>query len=217
MNAKEEGAYYFGDEEGVYLVKLARRAIESYLLEGKDLDVDPPYEKLGEKFGAFVTLTVYPTDQLRGCIGYSEPIFPLYLAIANAAIAAAVQDPRFFPMRLSELGNIVIEVSLLTPLERFEPSSREDLPRMIEIGRHGLLVRRGHRSGLLLPQVAPRFGWKPSEFLDQTCIKAGLDRGCWKEAETEVYGFTAELFKEDSPNGEVHRESPSGQARRGQS
>ena len=195
-------------EEGSFLVRLARASISSFFANGRILDVKPPYRRLEGKYGAFVTLNTYPDSELRGCIGFPEPIYPLYKAVIRAALAAAFEDPRFPPLSESELDSILIEVSVLTPPERIDTTvkRREELPKLIEVGKHGIIVRRGIFSGLLLPQVAVEYNWDSREFLDQTCVKAGMHRGCWLLEGTEVYRFSAIIFAEKTPNGEVLRE-----------
>ncbi|RLG39710.1 MAG: TIGR00296 family protein [Thermoproteota archaeon] len=193
-------------EHGAYLVRLARRAIETYLLEGSKVKVEPPYEILKLNFGVFVTLNTYPEGELRGCIGYPEPILPLYRATVEAAIAAAVEDPRFPPLRVGELGSITVEVSVLSPPEKIVVESREKLPEEVVVGKHGLMVRSGWLGGLLLPQVAVEYGWNSRQFLDQTCVKAGMSPGCWLREDVDVYRFCARIFKEESPAGEVTEE-----------
>ncbi len=192
-------------EEGAYLVRLARRSIEIYMTKGRFLEVKVPYNKLEKPFGAFVTLSTFPDGMLRGCIGYPEPILPLYQAVIRAAVAAAFEDPRFPPLSEDELSSITIEVSILTPPERIDNKviSRESLPRVIKVGEHGIIVKRGFYSGLLLPQVATEYSWNSAEFLSQTCLKAGLWKDCWLHEGTEVYIFSAEIFSEKAPKGEI--------------
>ena len=190
-------------EEGAYLVRIARRAIETYLLDGSRIKVDPPYKVLKSNFGVFVTLNLYPKGLLRGCIGYPEPILPLYKATIEAAIAAATEDPRFPPLSIGELSSVVVEVSILSPPEKIIVDSREKLPEKVVIGKHGLIVRSGWFGGLLLPQVAVEYGWNSKEFLDQTCIKAGMQSGCWLREDVDVYRFSARIFKEEAPAGKV--------------
>lgn len=194
-------------EEGGYLVKLARRSIEWYFERGSIPELKPLYPKVEKPYGAFVTLSTYPHRGLRGCIGYPEPILPLYKAVIRAAIAAAFEDPRFPPLQEDELDRITVEVSILTPPERIDDmvDSRFEIPELVEVGRHGLIVRKGLYSGLLLPQVAVEYHWNSEEFLGQTCIKAGLWVDCWLKEGTEVYRFSAEIFEEVSPKGRVQR------------
>lgn len=195
---------YFSDAEGEWLVRTARRVLEHYFETGDVLMPQPPSDKLARPFGVFTTLKKYPSGELRGCIGYPEPIKPLNRALAETAVLAATQDPRFPPVRSEELENLVVEVSVLTPPELLD-SPKEELPKLVKIGRDGLIIRYGPYSGLLLPQVPVEFGWDPLEFLEQTAIKAGLPPDAWMWPETKVYRFTAEVFEEEYPKGPVHR------------
>ncbi len=200
---------YISDDEGEYLVRLARKSIE-YAFEEKGVeevlaDFPPSSDKLLRPSGAFVTLNTFPDKELRGCIGYPEPVLPLVSAVVRAARAAAFEDPRFPPLIRQELDRIVVEVSVLTPPEKLE-APRPELPSKIKVGVHGLIVRYGPYSGLLLPQVAVEYGMTPEEFLDHTCLKAGLRPRCWKDEKVEVYTFSAEIFTEVSPRGRVVRE-----------
>ncbi len=175
-------------EERAELLRLARQTIESYLKERRV----PPYRTENPHFlrpgGAFVTLKKH--GNLRGCIGYIYSEQPLYQTIQQAAVAAATQDPRFPPVRLSEMAEITVEISLLSPLERVRDVNE------IVVGTHGLLIRRGYYQGLLLPQVAPEQGWDREQFLEGVCYKAGLPPDAWRDPATELYSFTAEVFSE---------------------
>ncbi|RLI86115.1 MAG: TIGR00296 family protein [Archaeoglobales archaeon] len=183
-------------DEGVKAVRLARRAIEIYLSEGRVVD-DRLRGVFEEMRGVFTTLTKH--GELRGCIGFPYPIKRLDEAIIESAISAT-QDPRFHPVELDEMDEIVVEVTVLTPPERLNVKPK-DLPKHIEIGRHGLMVRYGLNSGLLLPQVAVEYNMDSEEFLSQTCLKAGLPPDCWFYS--EVYVFEGQIFKEVKPRGEV--------------
>ncbi len=187
-------------EEGTIAVKLAREAIETYLRSGKRLNrrLKGVFE---EKRGVFTTLNKH--GMLRGCIGFPYPIKRLDEAIIDSAIAAATEDPRFPPVELKEMDEIEVEVTVLTPPEKVEVEDRTELPKKIEIGRHGLLVKRGYFSGLLLPQVAVEYNFDAEEFLTQTCLKAGLSPDCWLLDDTEVYVFEGQIFAEKEPRGEV--------------
>ncbi len=191
-------------EEGEFLVRLAREAIERYLSSGERISVDPPSPRLAEKRGVFVTLKTYPDDELRGCIGFPEPIKPLVDATVDAAISAATNDPRFPPMRdPSELERVRIEVSVLTPPRKLNVSHPREYLEAIEIGRHGVIVKRGLNSGLLLPQVPVEEGWDVMEFLSHACLKAGLPPDCWTDPSCEIYVFEAQVFEEVEPGGRV--------------
>lgn len=196
------------DEEGVFLVKLARRSVEEYLRRG--VKVKPPEdtsETLWEKRGVFVTLNSvkHGVKKLRGCIGFPYPTHPLVEATIESAIEAAVGDPRFPPVRLKEMDEIAVEVSVLTKPELVEVADLRDLPGSIRIGVDGLIVERGFRRGLLLPQVPVEWGWDEEEFLSHACLKAGLSPDSWLLRGTRVYRFQAEIFEEEEPKGRVVR------------
>ncbi len=184
-------------EEGKKAVRLARKAIETYLSEGRVIK-DRLSGVFEEKRGVFTTLTKH--GELRGCIGFPYPIKRLDEAIIESAIASATEDPRFPPVSLEEMDEIVVEVTVLTPPEKLDVKP-QDLPKHIEIGRHGLMVKYRFHSGLLLPQVAVEYNFDEEEFLSQTCIKAGLPPDCWFYA--EVYRFEGQIFKETKPRGDV--------------
>ncbi|MFQ5975298.1 MAG: TIGR00296 family protein [Candidatus Hydrothermarchaeales archaeon] len=191
-------------DEGKFLVGLARGAITEYLKTGEVLNLpkDIP-EKLNAKAGVFVTLNTYPEGDLRGCIGYPEPIMPLYDATIKAAISSATSDPRFRPVTSKEFENIKVEVSVLTPPKLINIEKPQDYPSKIEIGRDGLIVEKGMFRGLLLPQVPVEQGWDKEEFLSGTCIKAGLMPDCWCDDETKIYKFSGKIFSEVKPRGDV--------------
>ncbi len=186
-------------EEGRTAVRLARKAIETYLAERKVIRDRLP-GVFEQKRGVFTTLTKH--GELRGCIGFPYPIKRLDEAIIESAIAAATEDPRFPPVTLEEMDEIIVEVTVLTPPEKINAKPIE-LPKHVEIGKHGLMVKRGFYSGLLLPQVAVEYGFDAEEFLSQTCMKAGLPPDCWLMEGTEVYRFEGQIFKEIEPRGEV--------------
>lgn len=191
------------DETGTYLVKLARDAIAAYLKEKKIIKPDNPPKIATQKLGAFVTIQAYPKKTLRGCIGYPLPVKELGQAVAECAIAAAVGDPRFEPMRLYELETVTIEVSVLTKPALITTKKPEEYAKAIKIGRDGLLIEKDIYSGLLLPQVPVEWGWNEEEFLCHTCDKAGLPMECWRDKNTKVYSFQARIFTEKQPNGEI--------------
>ncbi len=184
-------------DEGIRAVKLARRAIEVYLSEKKVIDERLP-GVFKEKRGVFTTLTKH--GELRGCIGFPYPVKRLDEAIIESAISAATQDPRFSPVSLDEMDEIVVEVTILTSPEKLNVKPIE-IPKHIKIGKHGLIVKHGLYSGLLLPQVAVEYNMDAEEFLSQTCLKAGLPPDCWFYS--EVYRFEGQIFKEIEPRGNV--------------
>lgn len=180
------------EAEGRTAVTLARQAVEAAVRrERSSRGALPPV--FDERRGVFVTLT--ENGQLRGCIGLPYPVSPLGDAIIEASSSAALQDPRFAPVRPTELPLLRVEVTVLT-LPTPIPGPAESRADHVEVGRHGLIVRGQGTSGLLLPQVATEYGWTPTEFLDQTCRKAGLRSGCWRTPEVEVSLFEGQIFHE---------------------
>ena len=186
-------------EEGKKAVKLARKAIESYLKD-KEIIKDRFSGIFEEKRGVFTTLTKH--GELRGCIGFPYPVKRLDEAIIESAIAAATEDPRFPPVKLEEMDEIIVEVTVLTSPKKVDAPPLER-PKAIEIGKHGLIVKYKYFSGLLLPQVAVEHNMDEEEFLTQTCLKAGLSPDCWLFNEVELYTFEGQIFKEKEPRGKV--------------
>ncbi len=185
-------------EQGALLVRMAREAIKGEEREHRD-------EFLKEKKGVFVTLYSFPDKTLRGCIGFPYPVKPLGEAVREAARAAAFEDPRFFPVSPDELDKIVVEVSVLSEPKRLD-CRPEERPEHVVIGKHGIIIRKGQYSGLLLPQVAVEYDLGPEEFLSDACLKAGIEASAWKDFDTMVYLFTAQVFSEEEPGGKVVEE-----------
>jgi len=190
-------------EEGAYLVRLARKTIEVYLSGKFPAPPEDAPGKLKRKQGVFVTLNTYPEKELRGCIGFPLPEYPLLEATMRAAIASATQDPRFPPVTPDELSRIVVEVSALTPPEEIRFEDPKDLPKLIRIGVDGLIIESGGFGGLLLPQVPVEFDWTPEEYLMNLCLKAGLPSTYWLTGKIKLYRFTAQIFEEESPKGRI--------------
>jgi AmmeMemoRadiSam system protein A len=174
-------------EEKKSLISVARRALELAVKSRESLAELPKNESLHRPGGAFVTLRIH--TRLRGCIGQLPSREPLIRAVVHCAKAAALEDPRFEPVREEELPEIEIELSILSPLV-------DATPDQIEPGRHGISVTRGWQRGVLLPQVATQFHWDAKKFLEETCVKAELDRDAWKDPATRVQVFTAEVYGE---------------------
>jgi AmmeMemoRadiSam system protein A len=173
-------------EEKGQLRELASQAIRCRCLgvEMQEIKVESP--RLKEPGAAFVCIHKGP--DLRGCIGMIEARSSLCETVKRMAVEAAFGDPRFCALSPGELEEIDIEISVLTPMQRISDPSK------IEIGKHGLLIRQGFNSGILLPQVATEHNWDRNEFLKWTCRKAGLPDKAWKSRETEVYVFSADVF-----------------------
>src|SRR5580704_3496827 len=147
----------------------------------------PSKEFLQQPAGAFVTL--HRRGRLRGCVGQLPGSDSIAEVVAHCARSAALHDSRFDPVTSTELSEIEIEVSVLSALEDVAPEA-------IEAGKHGLVVSQGRHRGVLLPHVASQFNWSAQRFLEETCVKAGLEREAWKDPATRVQAFTAEVFSE---------------------
>jgi AmmeMemoRadiSam system protein A len=193
----------YSAEERRWLLRLAHLSIRA-AVSGKPRHptppTAPPSPHLSEPRGAFTTL--HEHGALRGCIGYIIATAPLDQTIRETARAAALEDPRFPPVTEAELDSLQLEISVLSPMFEIAP---ED----VVVGRHGLMVTHGGRRGLLLPQVAPEWGWDRETFLEQICHKAGLPPHILKsgalKSGAKLEAFTAEVFGESEP-GESLRE-----------
>lgn len=185
-----KGKHGLSLDEKRHLMKIAKTAIER-AVKGEPIPKFDAggFERLARKQGAFVTINKHGT--LRGCIGFIRPIYPLYEAVKEAAIAAALHDPRFPPVTPDELKDLEVEISVLSPMVEVKDINE------IKVGRDGLYIVYGGFSGLLLPQVATEYGWDRTTFLEHTCVKAGLPRDCWKEPGVRIFRFTAEVFSEE--------------------
>ena len=192
----------FTIEDGKLAVEIARKTIEEYLDHS-----EPPRFKLPEHFkkesGVFVSLHRYPEHELRGCIGFPEPRFKLFQAIADAAVAAATEDPRCPPVKKADMKKIVVEVSLLTPPELVKVKDPKEYLKKVVIGKHGLIVEYSFFKGLLLPQVPVEWEWGVEEFLQHTCNKAGLPPEAWKDPKVKFFSFEAKVYSETKPCGDV--------------
>ena len=186
------------------LLALARQSMEIGVTTGKEISGVTRQLFWERPAGAFVTLHL--RNRLRGCIGQLPGTEPLWYVVGYCAKAAALEDPRFEPVRPDELAEIEIEISVLSqPLDT--------LPEMIEAGKHGIIVSRGAQRGVLLPQVATQFHWDAARFLEETCMKAGFAHEAWKDPGTRIQTFTAEVFseadfREEKGSGEPSEGSP---------
>jgi hypothetical protein len=180
-------AFSLNEQEKRELLSLARRSVASAVRDHRMYEYQVAGSAaLTQERGAFVTLK--KNGELRGCIGYVSPLKPLPLTVRDVAAYAAVDDNRFPPVTASELADLEYEISVLSPLRRIWDVKE------IQVGRDGLVVRKGSHEGLLLPQVATEQHWDRMKFLAQTCVKAGLEPDAWKDADTEIFGFTALVF-----------------------
>jgi AmmeMemoRadiSam system protein A len=173
------------------LLQAARDSITAQLKGKAATPVKAPSPVLEEPRGAFVSL--HRRGQLRGCIGYLEAVKPLLQTVREMAPAAAFQDPRFGPLQADELADLEIEISVLTPMRLIKTTDE------IEVGKHGLYIVRGLNRGLLLPQVATEYCWDRRTFLEHTCNKAGLPSDAWKDPNTQIFIFRAEIFSDPPP------------------
>lgn len=172
------------------LLEIARQSISAYLTTGKKIPLEETDPLLIKNMGAFVT--IHKNGNLRGCIGHILGVQPLYLTVRDMAVEAAVGDPRFVPLTAGEVKDITLEISVLS-----EPQKTADTEE-IQMGIHGVIVQKGPASGVFLPQVATETGWTREEFLANLCAhKAGLSPSAWKDKDTELYTFTAQVFGED--------------------
>jgi len=170
------------------LLEIAKTSIEHAVKSEKLPEHTFSEPVLNEKRGAFVTIK--KNGQLRGCIGYVIPLFPLHETVQRAAYSAALDDPRFPSLTVNELNDIKVEISVLTPMREIKDVKE------IEVGVHGIMIKRGSYQGLLLPQVATEYNWDRKTFLEHTCIKAGLSTDAWKKSDTQISVFSAEIFEE---------------------
>ncbi|HSW38947.1 MAG TPA: AmmeMemoRadiSam system protein A [Acidobacteriota bacterium] len=177
-----------GESEKTALLTIARKTLESYLADEKIPPFAVSCDMLLERKGAFVTL--HEGNKLRGCIGQIYPDTDLYRIVQRCAVSAALEDPRFAPVKKEELEDLTIEISVLSPFRQVRDSEE------IEVGKHGLFIVQGIFRGLLLPQVATEHRWGRVEFLEHACRKAGLNRDAWKDAGTEINIFEADVFSE---------------------
>ena len=182
------------------LLGIARSSIAAALRQRpartSDVLATPPSQELLEPRGAFVTIRI--DGDLRGCIGYMEPVLPLAEVVAEVAMKAALDDPRFPPLTTHELERADLEISILSPLRHIR--GKEE----VVVGTHGLMLEMGFGKGVLLPQVAVEYGWDAEEFLEAVSRKSGLHKLAWKEPDARISVFTAEVIDEK----EVVREYP---------
>jgi len=169
------------------LLKIARETIVDYVTTGKVPVIESTSPGLNVHSGCFVTIK--QKGELRGCIGNFVSNQPLYLLVQEMAVSAATRDPRFYPMKAQDLSDFLLDISVLSPLEK--AASVEE----IKVGTHGIYIVKGSYRGVLLPQVATEYGWNRDQFLQHTCIKAGLPQDAW-QGECDIYLFSAQVFGE---------------------
>ncbi|RJR39805.1 MAG: AmmeMemoRadiSam system protein A [Deltaproteobacteria bacterium] len=192
----EEKAMSISEADKKRLLELARSSIRAHLKGESIPSLAGASPLLCEPRGVFVSL--HRQGRLRGCIGYLEAVKPLGQSVMEMAAAAAFHDPRFRPLGLEELADLEVEISVLTPMHPLDKVEK------IEVGKHGLYIEKGRCRGLLLPQVAVEYRWDRTTFLEQTCCKAGLPPQAWKEPDTRIFTFTADIFS-DHPGPDESR------------
>ena len=182
------------ERAGKFLVDLSKDTIKYFLETGKTIVKPDDYPiELDEPLGVFVTLN--KNNNLRGCIGYAEPIKPAIDAAIEVALSAAFNDPRFPQVSEEEFDKLDFEVTVLTKPEIIEVAHYKQYFDEIEIGRDGLIIQKGYARGLLLPQVATENAFTVEEFLDNTCMKAGISADSWMDERCDVYRFQGQIFK----------------------
>jgi hypothetical protein len=195
QGAEATPPFSLSDQEKAELLALARKSVEYMITKNEPYaPTAPEGETLNREYGAFTTLT--ESGALRGCIGYTAPIKPLYMTVRDTATLAALRDPRFAPVTAAELPKLAYEISVLSPLRRVTDVEQ------IKVGRDGLIMKNGDFEGLLLPQVPVEQNWDRETFLNQTCAKAGMDQSCWKDENTDIFSFTAVVFNEKTGSRE---------------
>ena len=187
-----ETPFALNEQEKHELLALARKSVEHAVMDEKAYEpAASTSEALNQERGAFVTLR--ESGALRGCVGYTSAIKPLYVTVRDTATLAALRDTRFQPVSALELPRLDYEISVLSPLRRVTDIEQ------IKVGQHGLLMKNGAYEGLLLPQVPVEQKWDRQKFLEETCAKAGMNHGCWKDRDTDIFMFTAVVFGENKP------------------
>jgi len=190
INTVAIDANELNDEQKKFLLKIARETVDLYVKTGKAAEFNIQDKRLLNEEGAFVT--IHKNGNLRGCIGNIIGRGPLAKTVRDMAVAASSKDPRFPPITPDELPKTDVEVSVLS-----RPRVTKDVNEII-MGKHGVIISKGFKSGVFLPQVADETGWSRDEFLSQLCSqKAGLPRDCWKNLETKIEIFTAQVFGEN--------------------
>ena len=200
----------FSIQDGEKLIKFARENIEFYLKNQKEMEIPQILkERYSTPLGAFVTLSkkshfkFSEQKELRGCIGITQPVYPLIQTIAHVSLSAAFDDPRFPP--ITTLKDIVLEISILTVPELISVKNPVDYLTYIQIGKDGLVIQKDIHKGLLLPQVPIENdrNWDVQTFLEHLSMKASLPRDAWKQTGVQIFKFQALIFEEDEPNGKI--------------
>jgi hypothetical protein len=187
-------------EYGITAVRIARCVITQEVTKKRTAYM--MHLPFNDPSGVFVTINTFPEENLRGCIGYPEPVLPFLEALESAA-RSACHDPRFPKLKEHELENVVVEVTILTSPELIAVNDEQDLLNTIKIGRDGLMLEHRGRRSVFLPQVPVEWEWNVTEYLENLCRKAGVPKDAWKEKDCSISAFRGHIFKELSPSGEV--------------
>jgi len=182
-------------KDGKTLIDFSHKVIEAYIKDGMVLEITDAPKNLKEKRGVFVTLKV--KGELRGCIGHPLPVAQLIEAVRDLSISSATEDYRFQSITVDELGELQIEISILTVPEELKLKDRKDAPKHIKVGRDGLIIDLDYNKGLLLPQVAVEEGWNAKQFLEHICWKASIPEDSWRDKEAKIFTFQSIIFTED--------------------
>lgn len=182
--------------DSIALLEIARAAIEHQINSETYSPAPREEKKLNDRAGCFVTIKQH--EQLRGCIGNFQSQQPLYREVAEMAAASATKDPRFPPMQKKDLNHFSLEITVLSPLQKID--NREQ----IIVGEHGIYIEKGLNRGVLLPQVATDYDWDNNVFLQQTCIKAGLDADAWQSTDADIYIFSGQIIKDKNKKQDQH-------------
>ncbi len=194
-------------EDGARLVKAAREAIELKLLSPRFRPqmVERNLEGFNDEHGVFVAIAHYPTNELRGIVGFTSPEAPLGRSLVEAAVKAA-EDPRFVPLSHMEFDHVVVRVSTLSKPELLRNDDYEAIKSEIELGRDGMAIASGYHTGVMLPFMAMKNNWSTDEFLAHLCIEAGLQAHSWKNPKVILSKFRTQTFRETVPRGRVDEE-----------
>jgi len=173
---------FLTEDDKTELLKVSRQTLTQYLTHYVEPQFNTSSENLLKHYACFVTLNDKKTNELRGCRGETSASRPLIKSVVKMSIASAIDDPRFFPVVLKEVANLKIEINVLSELKKIKI---ED----VEVGKHGLLIKKGYMAGLLLPQVPVHYNWDKETYLCQLCKKAGLAAADWQSPDSKLYGF----------------------------
>ena len=172
------------------LLRVARQSLEKFMENEYHIQFPTEIPELLEKRAVFVTLRKKSNGDLRGCIGHFKPRYPLIEAVAKTAISSAVDDSRFTSIKIDELPDLLIEINVLSPMSKSKPEN-------VEIGKHGLMIKKGPKVAIFLPEVAVSNDWDLNTLFDELCRKADLPKGSWNNRYAELYVFESEAWSEN--------------------